>query len=285
MAPRASWKGQLRLSLITIPIRMYNEVSSTSRVSLNQLHKDCHQRLKQKMACPTHGDVERADIVKGYEYEKDTYVVIDEADLEEVKLETTKTIELVQFIEQDELDPIYLDAPYYMAPEGPVAEQAFQVIREAMRKTKKIAIGRVVLANREHAVALQVLDKGMMLTTLRNQSEVRAAAPYFEEIKETPIAKDQLQLAEQLISSITEPLDMSKYSDRYQDALLDLIKTKIAGSEPIKVQEVEVGKVINFMEALKQSIASSPAKASKKKPPAASIKKPAATAKKKKAGA
>lgn len=284
MAPRASWKGNLRLSLITIPIRMYNAVSSTARVSLNQLHKDCHQRLKQKMTCPKHGDVERDDIVKGYEYEKDTYVVIPESDLEAVRLETTKMIEIVQFVDESELDPIYLDSPYYVAPDGPVAEEAFRVVHEAMRKTKKIGIGRVVLSNREQAVAMRVLDKGILLTTLRLQAEVRAAAPYFEEIKEAEIPKAQTQLAEQLIKTITEPFDISRFSDRYQDALLDVIKTRIEGNEPIKVQEVEAGKVINFMEALKKSIAGAPK--AKKKPPAASIKKAAAPAKaKKKAGA
>src|SRR5688572_3704221 len=132
MPPRATWTGYLRLSLVAIPIRLYNVVSSTSKVSLNQLHKDCHHRVRQQLVCPEHGTLEREAIVKGYEYEKDKYVVVDEADLEKVKLETTKTIELMQFVEDSELDPLYFNTAYYVAPEGPVAEEAFRILREAM---------------------------------------------------------------------------------------------------------------------------------------------------------
>lgn len=289
MPPRASWTGYLRLSLVTIPVRMYNAVTSTSKVSLNQLHKDCHQRMRQQMVCPEHGNVEREDIVKGYEYEKDKYVVIDEADLEKVKLETTKTVELIQFVNAGELNPIFLNTAYYVAPEGPVAEEGFRVIRDAMRQANKVGIGRVVMSGKEHIVALQVEDKGFVLNTLHYASEVRSPAAYFEEILNKEVNKDQLNLAKQLVENSTVTFDPSQFKDRYQEALLEIIKAKVEGSEPILVPSAEVGKVVNLMDALRQSVAQSkPAKEeglkAEKKPPAESVK-PAARSKKKSKGA
>ncbi|MCI0717675.1 MAG: Ku protein, partial [Acidobacteria bacterium] len=269
MAPRASWTGYLRLSLVTIPVRLYNAVSSTSKVSLNQLHKGCNLRLRQQMVCPEHGKVEKEDIVKGYEFEKDRYVVIDEADLAKIKLETTKTIDLIQFVDAGEVDSIYFDTPYYVAPDGPVAEEGFRILREAMRLANKIAIGQVVIANREHMVAIQPQDKGLVLNTLHYAEEVRNAASYFEDIKTAEVQKAQLALAEQLVNSLASSFDQSKFKDRYQESLLEVIKSKVAGSEPVIAQKAEMGKVINLMDALKQSLAQS---MSQKKPPAASVK-------------
>lgn len=276
MPPRASWKGQLKLSLVSVPVCLYNAISSTTRVSMNQLHKDCNRRLKQQMTCPEHGPVERGDIVKGYEYEKDRYVIFQESDFDAIKLETSKSIEIIQFVDDDELDPIYLESPYFVGPDGPVAEEAFRVIREAMKKSGKVAIGRVIMNNREHAVALQVEDRGFKMTTLRAADEVRGAAPYFEGIRNGDVAKDQLALAEQLIESKSAPLDLAQFRDRYQDALLGLIKSKIEGSEPVIPPEAEAGQVINLMEALKQSVA----QAAQKKPPAGSVKQAASKARK-----
>ncbi len=276
MPPRASWKGQLKLSLIAIPVRLYNAVTSTAKVSLNQLHRDCHQRLRNNLNCPEHGDVPRSEVVKGYQYEKGKYVVIEESDLDQIRLETTKIVEIVQFVDAGELDPIYWNTPYYVAPDGPVAEEAFRVIREALQKTGKIGIGRVVMVGKEYVVALKVEDKGFMLTTLRYAAEIRSSASYFEEITEGAVPKDQLKLAEQLIESKSSPLDTAGFTDRYQEALLEVIKAKIDGSEPVLVQEAEAGKVLNFMEALKQSVAADV----KKKPPARSVKKTAARKKK-----
>lgn len=272
MTPRAYWKGQLRLSLVTFPVKLFNAVSGSNRISLNQLHKDCHQRLKQQMACPTHGPVERDDIVKGYEFEKGKYVVIDDADIEKIKIESQKTIELTQFVDLDEVDPIHHDGYYYVAPDGPVAQDAFRVIREAMRKNNKAAIGRLVLAGREHIVCLRPQDAGFVLTTLRLADEVRSAEPYFEDIKDGPVDPAHLKLAEQLIENATAELDLSQFSDRYQEGLLAVIKAKIAGSEPVIAPEAEVGQVINLMEALKASVA----EVAQKKPPAASIAPPKA---------
>lgn len=277
MPPRASWTGQLKCSLVAVPVRLYNAVSSSHRITLNQLHKKTHRRLRQQMVDPEEGATERTDIVKGYEYEKGKYVIIDEADMERIKLETNKVIDIVQFIDADELDSMYLNNPYFVAPDGPVAEEAFRVIREAMKATNKVGVGRVVMTNREHIVTLRHEGKGLMLTTLRYASEVRSAEPYFEGIKNGDIDKAQLQLAKQLIDSMATPFDPSQFNDRYQDALMDVIKAKIDGSEPVIAQEEEVGKVINLMEALKKSVANAP----KKKPPAKSIKKTAKTKTKK----
>ncbi len=254
MAPRAIWKGLLKVSLITIPVRLYNAVSSTAKLSLNQLHKDCHQRVRQQLACPQHGHIERCEVVKGYEYDKGRYVVIEQTDLDNIQLQTTRTIEIVQFAAADELDSIYCNAPYYVAPDGPVAEEAFCVLREAMNRSRRLAIGRLVLAGREHPLALRVEGKGLMLTTLRSAAEVRCCSAYFEDIQDHELPDEQLQLAAQLIESKTAPLQAAQFSDRYQEALLGVIQAKIAGSEPVVVQHSEAGQVINFMEALKQSV-------------------------------
>ncbi len=269
MAPRASWTGYLRLSLVTIPVRLYNAVSSSNKASLNQLHKDCNLRLRQQMVCPAHGKVEKENIAKGYEFEKDRYVVIDEADLEKIRLETTKTIDLIQFVDAKEVDPIYFDTPYFVAPDGPVAEEAFRILREAMRLAGKLAIGQVVISSKEHIVAIKPQDKGLVLNTLHYAEEVRNAAAYFEEIKAAGVEKTQLALAEQLVNSLAGAFDPSRFKDRYQESLLEVIKNKIAGSEPIVAQKAEMGKVINLMDALKQSLAQT---MSQKKPPAESVK-------------
>lgn len=274
MPARASWKGHLRLSLVSFPVCLYNAISGSARVSMNQLHRGCQRRLKQQMICPEHGPVERGDIVKGYEYEKDKYVLIEEDDLEKIRIPTDRTIEITQFIDADEIDPLFFDAAYYVGPDGPMAEQAFRVVREAMRAENKIGIGRVVMSSREHVVALAVNDKGFLLRTLHSVDEVKAAGPYMESIRDGEIDADQLALARQLLASRASAYDASQFRDRYQDALLAMIRAKIEGTEPAVSQEAEVGQVINLMEALRQSLAQSP-----RKPAAASVK-PAAKEKK-----
>ena len=282
MALRANWTGHLKLSLISIPIRLYNAISGANKISFNQLHKGCNQRLRQQLVCPQHGKVEREDIAKGYEYEKDRYVVLDEADLEKVELETTKTIELLQFVDGAKIDPIFFDNSFYVAPDGPVAEEAFRIFREALKKLGKIAIGRVVMHGRENIVALRPQDKGFVLNMLHYASDVRAAEPYFAEIKETPVSKEQLALAIQLIESTAGEFNPAEFTDRYQDSLMEVIKAKIAGSAPVVVHQQQVGKVINLMDALQASIAQVKSqKSAAKKPAAASVKPAAAPAQKK----
>ena len=288
MPPRATWKGHLKLSLVTIAVRAYNATTSASRITLKQLHKGCNGRLRQQMVCPIHGNVDRADIARGYEHEKDRYVIIEADELTRIQAQTTKAIEVTQFVDPSELQPIYLNAPYYLAPDGPVAEEAYRVIREAMRSSGKVGIGRFVIAGREHTVALQVRDRGLLMTTLRAAEEVRNPHTYFEEIKNGNVDKSQLKLATDLIKHLSGTLDTAEFKDRYQEALLGIVKARIEGSEPAFVDAVDEERTFNFMEALKESVKGKPAraagakKAPRKKPPAKSVR-PTTKKKRKKA--
>ncbi len=255
MAMRPSWSGNLKLSLITVPIRLYRAVSSTARTSLNMLHEGCNQRIHYKYTCPVHGEVDKDDIVKGYQYERGKYVVLDEETLDKVKVETSRTLEIVQFVAGKELDPVYLDTPYYLAPDGPVAEEAFRVIREAMRESGKAGIGRVTMAGHEHLAAIHPKGKGLLLTTLHYAQEVRSEAAYFAEIRESAVNEEELDLARQLIENKSKAFDPSAFHDRYEEALHQAIEAKIKGREPEVVQVEEAGKVVDFMEALKRSLA------------------------------
>ncbi len=257
MKPRCTWSGYLKLSLVTVPVRVYNAISTAEKISFNQLHKDCHQRIRQKLVCPVHGEVAREDLVKGYEYATDKFVVFTETELEQVRLETTSTIELVQFVRPQELDSMYLDSPYYLGPDGPVAEEGFAVLVEALRRAKRIGIGRVILSGKEKLVALQPIGKGFLFFTLRSAPEVRAAAPYFEDLRQQQPDATQVALAQKLIESKSGPLDLASFTDRYQAALLDLIKSKVEGTAPVVVPRTEVGQIVNLMEALRRSVAES----------------------------
>ncbi len=280
MALRTSWTGNLKLSLITIPVRLYRAVSTTSRVSFNMLHKGCNQRLHYQYTCPVHGRVERDDIVKGYEFEKDRYVVMEQEDFEKVKLETTRTIEIVQFVAEADLDPIFYETPYYLAPDGPVAEEAFAVLREAMRRLGRTAVGRVVLGGREHMVAIAPRHRGLMLTTLHYAREVRGEEAYFEGLRDLPLADEELDLAHQLIESRSRPFAPQEFRDRYDEALLEVIRTKAQGEEPELVQVEEPGKIVNFMEALKRSVAEEKSRRPSRQPPAPSVKRAPARSRK-----
>lgn len=183
---------------------MYTAINSADKIKFNQLHKGCGQRIKQKLTCPIHGDIERADIVKGYEYETDRYVVLDDADFEKVRLETTSTIELIQFIQAEELNSMHVDTPYYIGPDGPVAEDGFCVLAEAMRRAKRIALGRVVMSGKEKLVAVKPFGSGLLLVTLRYAAEIRDVAPYFGELKNREVDQEQVALAQRLIESKAE---------------------------------------------------------------------------------
>ncbi|MBE0535649.1 MAG: Ku protein [Phycisphaerae bacterium] len=280
MPPKATWKGNLKISLISFPVRIYSAISSTNKISFHQLHKGCGKRINYKKSCPTHGELDKSEIARGYEFEKGRYIILEESDFDKVKLETTKTIEIRQFIPADTLNCIYTDSAYYVAPDGPVAEEAFRVIREAMRDTHKTGVGQVAMRDREYLLALQVYQKGFLLTTLHYADEVRNAAPYFEDIEDAPVPEDQLQLAEHLVENKSGTFDPSQFKDKYNDALLAVIKAKISGEEPPVVQEQEAREVGGLMDALKQSISETEAERGKTKPPARSVKKKK-TAKKK----
>lgn len=266
MAPRASWKGYLKLSLVSCPVRLYPATSSSERISFNQLHKDTHNRINMKPVDPELGLVDRADLVKGYEYEDKKYVIIDEADIDAVKIESNHTMNIEAFVEEESVDVIYQDAPYYLAPDGAMAEETFAVLREALRQSGKLAIARLVLSSRERVVTIGARDKGMFVCTLRNPSEVRSTAEYFGNIPEAKPDPEMLDLAMALIKQKLTTFDPKNYEDRYEIALMKMIKEKLKGHKPIIAAAPERGNVVNLMDALKASLgqAKPPAKSKTK---------------------
>jgi DNA end-binding protein Ku len=254
MALRTTWKGHLKLSLVSCPVRMYNATSRSERVSFNLLHKKTHNRIQMFPHDPELGKVDRSDLVKGYEYEKDQYVILEDEDFDKVEIESTKTIAIEKFVDASALDPIYFDSPYYLAPDGPVAEETFIVLREAMKNKKKVALSRIVLSGRERLIAITVRDKGLLVMTLRAANEVREAKPYFEDIDDAKPEKEMLDLAGQLIDQKSGPFDPSDFVDRYNEAVIELVKAKVKGKAPVIAKAPERGKVINLMDALKRSL-------------------------------
>ncbi|AMS42505.1 non-homologous end joining protein Ku [Aminobacter aminovorans] len=275
MAPRASWKGYLKLSLVSCPVRLYPATSKSERISFNQLHKDTHNRINMKPVDPELGLVERSDLVKGYEYEDKKYIIIDEADIDSVKIESNHTMNIEAFVDEDSVDVIYRDAPYYLAPDGAMAEETFAVLREALRKSGKLAIARLVLSSRERVVTIGARENGMFVCTLRNPSEVRGTSEYFGNIPAGNPDPEMLELAEALIKQKLTTFDPKNYEDRYEIALMKMIKEKLKGHKPIIAAAPERGNVINLMDALKASLgqAKPPAKSKTKAEPA---EKPAA---------
>jgi DNA end-binding protein Ku len=255
MKPRSLWTGHLKLELLTIPVRLYAALNEAEKVSFNQLHKGCHQRLRQHLDCPVHGKVERDAVVKGFELEKDRYVVLEAGDLEAVKLESTRTIELVRFVSPREIDPALWDTPYFLGPDGPVAEPALAVLREAMRRRRRVGLGQVTMHGREHLVALRPQGKGCVLTTLRYAAEVRSAAEVFGHLNGCPMNPGQLRLATQLVDNLAARFDPSAFVDRYQAAVRELIEAKLKGTPLVQVLPSVTAPVVNLSEALERSVA------------------------------
>lgn len=279
MAPRASWKGHIRLSLVSCAVKMFPATSTSERISFNQLHKDTHNRINMKPVDPELGLVERADLVRGYEYEDKQYIIIEDSDLEAVRIESNHTLNIEAFVDESEVDVIYQDAPYYLAPDGAMAEETFVVLREAMRKSGKVAIARLVLSSRERVVTIGARENGMFVTTLRNPNEVRGTAEYFGNVPVGKPEPEMLELAEKLIEQKVTKFDPKAYEDRYEVALLSMIKEKLKGHKPIIAAAPERGNVINLMDALKASLGEAkPAARSKAKAPAAAPKESAAKA-------
>ncbi len=279
MAPRASWKGYIKLSLVSCPVRLYPATTASERIAFNLLHKDTHNRINMKPVDPELGLVERSDLVKGYEYEPKQYVIIEDSDLQAVRLESTHTMNIEAFVDEKDVDVTYQDAPYFMAPDGAMAEETFVVLREAMRKANKLAIARLVMANRERVVTIGAYDKGMMVQTLRMAEEVRAASGYFDEIPEAKADPEMLELAEALIKQKVTDFEIKNYEDRYEVALREMIKEKLKGHKPVIAVAPERGNVINLMDALKASLGQGkPPAESKPTQAAAPAAKPAAKA-------
>lgn len=254
MAARPTWKGYLKISLVNIPIRVFPATDAAATISFNQLHRECRTRIQQKRWCPScEVEVPNSDLVKGYEFEKGKYVVVDEDDLAKVRPESTRVINIVQFTDAKTIDPVYVERPYYLAPDGAVASEAFAVMREGM--AGKAAVGKLALYGREYLVAIQPRENGLVMYTLRHASEVRAMSAIDELKAVSPkIKPDEVRLARQVISNFETEGDLTQYKDDYQEELRKLIDAKIEGKDIVAPAEEEAPKVVNLMEALRQSL-------------------------------
>jgi DNA end-binding protein Ku len=277
MAPRANWKGFLRLSLVTCPVALYPATSESEKISFNQLNKQTGHRIKYvKVDADTGEEVANEDIVKGYALDKETFIEVSKEELENVALESTRTIDIDEFVDKAEIDPRYLIRPYYLCPDGKVGHDAFAVIRETLREMNKVAIGRVVLTNREHIIALEPMEKGLVGTLLRYPYEVRSEAEYFDDIQDVKVTKDMLDLAKHIVNQKSGTFEPDKFEDQYETALLDLINQKRAG-KPIAPKERPRGdNVVDLMEALRRSVGGPAAETSAPKKPAKKQRKAAA---------
>ncbi len=273
MAPRANWKGFLRLSLVTCPVALFPATSDTEKVSFNQINRKTGHRIKYlKVDAETGDEVTSEDIVKGYKVDTDTYIEVTKDELDDIALESTHTIEIDEFVPKTDIDGRYLIRPYYLVPDGKVGHDAYAVIRETIRSMNKVAIGRVVLTNREHIIALEPLDNGLMGTLLRYPYEVRSEKEYFDDIQSVKLTKDMLDLAKHIVEKKSGAFEPELFEDHYEAALIDLINKKRSGL-PVtaKAAPRTSGNVINLMDALKKSLASEKeaptvAKAKGKKP-------------------
>jgi DNA end-binding protein Ku len=279
MPARPTWKGYLKISLVNIPVKVFPATDTGATLSFNQLHAECQTRIQQKRWCPhCQREVPNTDIVKGYEFEKGRYVIVEEEDIEKVRVESTRVINLEKFTDDTEIDPIYLERPYYLAPDGPVARDAFAVIREGMKG--KAGIGKVAMYGREYLVKVQPREQGLIMYTLRHANEIRSMNA-IDELAEMPgtVKPEEVKLARQVIGTFEGDVDFESYRDDYQVGLREIIDAKIEGRE-IVTQEVEAPpKVVNLMEALRKSLDT----ISAKKKPAATVSGIAAGKKQKRA--
>jgi DNA end-binding protein Ku len=267
MAPRANWKGFLRLSLVTCPIALFPATSEAEKVSFNQINRKTGHRIKyQKVDAETGDEVNNEDIVKGYKIDSDTYLEITKDELENIALESTRTIDIDEFVPRAEIDDLYIVRPYYLVPDGKVGHDAYAVIRDTIEVTGKVALARVVLTNREHVIAIEARDNGLMGMLLRYPYEVRDAADYFDEIKDVKITKDMLDLAKHIVDQKSGHFDPENFEDHYEKALNELLTKKQKGL-PIKAaKRPQASNVVDLMDALRQSLKSEPASRTEKSP-------------------
>jgi DNA end-binding protein Ku len=258
MAARAYWRGQIRLALVSIPVEIFTATKSGASIAFNQIHEPTGKRIKYEKVVPGVGAVDKEEIVKGFQYEKGSYVLLQEEELEAVKLESKKTLELTQFVDHDEIDVLYYEKPYYVVPADELAEEAFIVLREALRRTKKVGLGQLALRGREYVVSLKPCGRGIVLETLRYADEVNKAQSYFREISDAKPDDELLELAETLIEKKTAPFKPEQFHDRYIDAVRDLIERKRKGAT-IRTEDEDLppsrgSNVVDLMAALKKSI-------------------------------
>ena len=273
MAARPTWQGHLKLSLVTCPVALYTATSSASHVSFHLINPETNNRIRMVATDPDTGPVERSELVKGYEVSKDEYVLFDDEDFDKVKLESTRTISIDEFVDEDDIDRLYWDSPFYVVPEKGVGAEAFAVIRDAMKAAGKIAIGCLVLRNRERQLALEVRGKGLVAYTLRPHEEVRDAADYFDDIPTVKADKDMVDIATRIIGQKEAEFDPTQFRDRYDEALKEMIKTKQKGGKGlVEAPEPDDTNVVDLMAALRASLKGSAGGGGKKAP----AKKPAA---------
>ena len=271
---RPVWAGHIRLSLVSLPVKLYPATSSSARLSFNQIHAPSGKRVRYEKVVPGIGPVDAEDIVRGFPLGKNDYVVLSEEEIDSVKLEARKTLELVQFVDACEIEPIWFDRPYFVVPDGDLAQEAFTVVRDALRKAGKVGLGQFVMRQRAYVGALKPCGRGMIVETLRFEDEVRRAAPYFEAIADAKADTELLDLAGELIARKSAPFDAGRFHDQYTDALRDLIEAK----RKAKGGTLELdgdddgpgagGEVIDLMAALRKSLAGGKARAPARKPAA-----------------
>ena len=269
MAARPTWKGYLKVSLVTIPVKVFPATESAATLSFNQLHAECKTRIQQKRWCPhCEREVPNTELVKGYEYEKGHYVVVTEEDIEKVRVDSSKVIDLSQFTDVTDIDPIYVDKSYYLAPDGPMASESFAVMREGM--AGKAGIGKVALYGREYLVAVRPQKKGLVMYTLHHDAEIRSI-DQVEELNSVPskVKPEEMKLAKQVIATFDAELNLKDYKDEYKEGLRRIIDAKIAGEEVVAPEIQEPPKVVDLMEALRRSL--NTVSADKKKPAKAEL--------------
>ena len=276
MAYRPSWQGHLKLSLVTCPVALYTATNSTGDVHFHLINPATNNRIKMITTDPDTGPVERSELVKDYEVSKGEYVILTDEEIKSVKLESTKTIDIERFVPEAEIDRIYWDNPYFLAPDGAMAQEAFDVIRAAMEKSGQIALGRIVLATRERILALEPRGKGILAYTIRSDAEVRKPDEIFESIANSKPDPEMIAIAEKIIDQREGPFDPSQFVDRYETALKKLIADKQKGHKVTEVEESEDTNVVDLMAALRASLAAKD-KADKKpvRKPKSAAKKPA----------
>ena len=255
MAYRPTWQGHLKLSLVTCPVALYSATNSASDIHFNLINPKTNNRIRMITTDPDTGPIERAELVKGYEVSKGEYILLTNDELNSVKLESTKTIEIERFVPGDQIDRLYWDNPYYLAPDGKLAQEAFGVIRTAMEKSGQIAVGRVVIGTRERILALEPRDRGILAYTIRTDAEVRKPDEIFDGISDKAADPAMIAIAEKIIEQQEGPFDPSQFVDRYEAALKALIEAKQKGHKPARVTEPDDTNVVDLMAALRASLA------------------------------
>jgi DNA end-binding protein Ku len=257
MPPRSTWKGFLRLSLVSVPVKAYTATASGGEIHLNQLHKDCHSPIKYRKVCPTHGELDAESIVSGFQYAKEHYVVIDPEEIAKLRRESDKAVNIDGFFPAEELDPVYFSGRnHYLAPDGPVGQKAFALLRQVMAAKGLYAVAQVVLSGKEQLVLLRPSGKLLVMSGLSYANQVTPASSFEDEVVDPQFSKDEVALTEKLVEATTlDELDLSKYKNVYVETLTELIEAKVAGKEIVAAPPAEEPKVIELMEALKQSVA------------------------------